>query len=150
MATLKTQRSHASVPAFIKSVDNDQRCEDASTLLEIIQQVSKMTPKLWGASVIGFGEYHYESERSSRKGEWPLTGFSPRKRNMSVYIMPGFADYQDLLSRIGVLKSAVKQPWNHSPITCRLFSVSGYGISALMRVPVTRRLFMILKSNWYA
>ena len=107
MATLKTQKSRASVPAFIKSVDNERRREDALALLEIFEQVTKMKPKLWGTSIIGFGEYHYESERSSQKGEWPLTGFSPRKRNISVYIMPGFADYQDLLEQLGKHKTSV-------------------------------------------
>ena len=66
-----------------------------------------MQPKMWGDSIVGFGEYHYKSERSSQEGDWPLTGFSPRKRNMTVYIMPGFRNYRDLMSRLGKHKSSV-------------------------------------------
>ena len=66
-----------------------------------------MQPKLWGDSIVGFGEYHYKSERSSQEGDWPLTAFSPRKRNMTVYIMPGFSKYQDLLDKLGAHKTSV-------------------------------------------
>ena len=66
-----------------------------------------MPPRLWGDSIVGFGEYHYKSERSTQEGDWPLTGFSPRKRSMTVYIMPGFSNYQDLLSRLGQHKTSV-------------------------------------------
>ena len=66
-----------------------------------------MSPTLWGNSIVGFGEYHYKSDRSSQEGDWPLTGFSPRKRNMTVYIMPGFTNYQDLLNKLGRHKTSV-------------------------------------------
>ncbi len=107
MAELKTKKTNASVPAFLKAVDNGQRRKDSLELLEIFTQVTKMPPKLWGSSIIGFGEYHYKSERSRQEGNWPLTGFSPRKRNMTVYIMPGFKNYQDLLSNLGKHKTSV-------------------------------------------
>ena len=101
MAELKTKKTSASVPVFLKSVENEQRRRDSFELLDIFKQVTKMPPKLWGSSIVGFGEYHYKSERSSQEGDWPLTGFSPRKRNMTIYIMPGFTNYQDLLSLLG-------------------------------------------------
>ena len=107
MAELKTKKSRASVTGFIKSVEHSQRREDAEILLEIFQEVTKLPPKLWGDSIIGFGEYHYKSTRSSQEGDWPLTGFSPRKRNMTVYIMPGFADYGHLLEKLGKHKTSV-------------------------------------------
>jgi len=107
VAELKTKKTSASVPAFLKSVENEQRRKDSFELLEIFKQVTKMTPALWGNSIVGFGEYHYKSERSSQEGDWPLTGFSPRKRNMTVYIMPGFANYQDMLSKLGQHKTSV-------------------------------------------
>jgi len=66
-----------------------------------------MRPKMWGDSIVGFGEYHYKSERSTQEGDWPLTGFSPRKRNMTVYIMPGFSNYQELMNKLGKHKSSV-------------------------------------------
>jgi hypothetical protein len=56
---------------------------------------------MWGSSIVGFGSYHYKSERSSQEGDWPLTGFSPRKQNLTIYIMPGFKDYGPLLKKLG-------------------------------------------------
>ena len=107
MAELKTKRRDASVTAFLESVDHDKRRNDAFELLGIFEQATKMQSTLWGDSIIGFGEYHYEYERSNQKGDWPLTGFSPRKRNMTVYIMPGFSDYQELLGKLGRHKTSV-------------------------------------------
>jgi hypothetical protein len=107
VAELKTKKTSASVPAFLKSVENEQRRKDGIELLEIFKQATKMSPTLWGDSIVGFGEYHYKSERSSQEGDWPLTGFSPRKQSMTVYIMPGFSNYQELLSRLGKHKTSV-------------------------------------------
>ena len=107
MAELKTKKTNASVTAFLKSVENEQRRKDGLQLLEIFEQVTKMPAKMWGSSIVGFGEYHYKSERSSQEGDWPLTGFSPRKKNMTVYIMPGFSSYQNLMNRLGQHKSSV-------------------------------------------
>ena len=107
MAELKTKKTKASVEVFLRKVTHDKRREDAFTLLELFKQVTKMPPTMWGTSIVGFGEYHYKSERSTQEGDWPLTGFSPRKKNMTVYIMPGFKDYQELLSRLGKHKTSV-------------------------------------------
>ena len=107
MAELKTKKTNASVTTFLKSVEHEQRRKDSLALLDIFKEVTKMPPKLWGDSIVGFGEYHYKSERSSQEGDWPLTGFSPRKQNMTVYIMPGFSNYQDLLSKLGKHKTSV-------------------------------------------
>lgn len=107
MGELKTKKTRASVSKFLNSVEHDQRKVDSFELLEIFKQVTKMQPKLWGDSIVGFGEYHYKSERSSQEGDWPLTAFSPRKRNMTVYIMPGFSKYQDLLDKLGAHKTSV-------------------------------------------
>ena len=107
MAELKTKKSNASVSAFLKNVEDEQRRNDSLELLKIFKEVTKMRPKMWGTSIVGFGEYHYKSERSSQEGDWPLTGFSPRKRNMTVYIMPGFSNYPDLMNRLGKYKSSV-------------------------------------------
>jgi hypothetical protein len=107
MAELKTRKTNASVAKFLSSVENDQRRNDGLQLLEVFKEVTKLPPKMWGSSIVGFGEYHYKSERSSQEGDWPLTGFSPRKRNMTVYIMPGFKNYQDLMRRLGKHKTSV-------------------------------------------
>lgn len=107
MAELKTKKTRASVSKFLKSVEHEQRRRDGLALLEIFKEVTKMQPKMWGDSIVGFGEYHYKSDRSSQEGDWPLTGFSPRKQNMTVYIMPGFKNYQDLLAKLGKHKTSV-------------------------------------------
>ena len=107
MAELKTKKSRASVIGFLKAVENEQRRNDGLQLLKIFKQVTGKPAKMWGNSIVGFGEYHYKSERSRQEGDWPLTGFSPRKRNMTVYIMPGFKNYQDLMAQLGPHKSSV-------------------------------------------
>ncbi len=101
MAELKTQKNNASVAAFIDSVADEQRRADAKKLLKIFKAATGMKPAMWGTSIVGYGQYHYKSERSKQEGEWPLTGFSPRKGNLTVYIMPGFKDYAVLLKKLG-------------------------------------------------
>lgn len=97
MSELKTQVNDASVVDFIEAVESDQKRQDSLALLEIFKRVTGETPKMWGTSMIGFGSYHYKSERSAQEGDWPLTGFSPRKQGLTVYIMPGFKAYADLM-----------------------------------------------------
>lgn len=104
MAELKTQKNQASVSQFIASVEDEQKRKDSEELLQIFAEVTKEKATMWGTSIIGFGEYYYESERSSQKGHWPLTGFSPRKQNISIYIMPGFSSYKNILDELGKFK----------------------------------------------
>ena len=100
MATLKTRPSDASVEAFLDSVDNEDRREDARRVIAIMRQVTEEPAKMWGSRLVGFGSYHYRYA-SGREGDWPLTGLSPGKRNLTVYIMPGFDDYGEMLARLG-------------------------------------------------
>lgn len=104
MAELKTKKTKASVREFIDAIEDSQKRDDARALLKIFKDVTKKQPVMWGSSIIGFGQYHYKSERSSQEGDWPLTGFSPRKQNISIYIMPGFSKYQSLLKKLGKYK----------------------------------------------
>lgn len=106
MAELKTKKNNASVSAFINSVENEQRRKDAKELLKLFKEVTKMKPKMWGDSIIGFGSYHYKYA-SGQEGDWPLTGFSPRKQTMTIYIMPGFKKYANELKKIGKHKKSV-------------------------------------------
>lgn len=101
MAELKTKKNNASVATFLNSVADKWRREDAKQLLLIFKAATGMKPKMWGTSIVGFGQYHYKSERSTQEGDWPLTGFSPRKANLTVYIMPGFKKYASLLKKLG-------------------------------------------------
>jgi hypothetical protein len=107
MAELKTKVSNASVAQFIKAVPDEARRKDATRLLALFKEVTGEKPKLWGSSIIGFGSYHYKSERSTQQGDWPLTGFSPRKQNLTIYIMSGFSDQTDLLKKLGKHKKSV-------------------------------------------
>ena len=84
MAELKTKKNNASVKKFLSKVPDKQKSEDCYALLKIFEEVSKEKPVMWGSSIIGFGEYHYKSEKSTQEGDWPLTGFSPRKENITI------------------------------------------------------------------
>lgn len=101
MAELKTKKNKASASAYLKSIKNPKRRADALELLPLMQKATGMKPVMWGTSIVGFGEYHYKSERSTQEGDWPLTGFSPRSANLTVYIMPGFKAYSALLKKLG-------------------------------------------------
>ncbi len=107
MSELKTQANDGSITDFIDSVADETKIQDAHVLLELFMKITGEQPKLWGTSIIGFGKYHYKSERSKQEGDWPLVGFSPRKQNLTLYIMPGFADYTDLLADLGKHKTSV-------------------------------------------
>ncbi len=101
MSTIKTTLNDASVTSFIQAVDDETKRADGLKLLEMFSRITGEEPKMWGTSIIGFGQYHYKSERSRQEGDWMLTGFSPRKGNLSIYIMPGFNGYTDLLGKLG-------------------------------------------------
>lgn len=107
MSTLKTLPNDASVEDFINRVSDENKRKDSRALLKLFTTATKQQSKLWGTSIIGFGSYHYKSERSSQEGDWPLVGFSPRKQNLTLYIVHGFDDYQDLLKDLGKHKTSV-------------------------------------------
>ncbi len=100
MAENKTVKTGASVDEFMAAVENKRRREDGLILLELMRDVSGLEPEMWGPSIIGFGSYHYRYE-SGREGDMPLIGFSPRKQSLSLYIMSGFDEYEELLGRLG-------------------------------------------------
>lgn len=103
MAELKTQRTSASVAGFLAKTPESSRA-DAQALLKLMRKATGMKPAMWGTSIVGFGSFHYKSERSSQEGDWPLTGFSPRKANLTVYIMSGARAHQALLKKLGKFK----------------------------------------------
>jgi len=100
MSEAKTRPTDASVEAFLNAVEHPQRREDGFELLEMMKELTSEEPTMWGPSIVGFGTYHYKYE-SGREGDMPLTGFSPRKKNLTVYIMSGFEEYKDLLDKLG-------------------------------------------------
>ncbi len=100
MAELKTKKNDASVEGFLTGVENERRREDSFVVLEMMKRITGEEPTMWGSSIVGFGSYHYRYA-SGREGNWPRIGFSPRKQSLTLYIMPGFSIYDDLLSRLG-------------------------------------------------
>ena len=103
---LKTKVNDTSVEGFLNSVADEQKREDCFEILKLMKQVTKETPKMWGSSIVGFGSFHYKGA-SGREGDWLLTGFSPRKENLTLYIMGGFDLHQDLLKKLGKHKTSV-------------------------------------------
>ena len=103
MAELKTQPSDDSIEAFLNGVADEKKRQDCFTILELMQQVTDTEPRMWGDSIVGFGSYHYKYA-SGREGDWFLTGFSPRKQNLTLYIMAGFDQYDALLEKLGKFK----------------------------------------------
>ena len=104
MAELKTKPTKKSVTEFINSVEDPDKRSECKELLNIFKSATGKKPILWSNFTIGFGTYKYASERSSQKGEWMMTGFSPRKQNLTIYIMAGFENYKDLLQDLGKFK----------------------------------------------
>ena len=103
MSELKTQKTTKSVAAFVAKIKDPQRRADSKELLRIFKKATDLKPAMWGAAIVGYGMYHYKSERSSQEGDWPLTGFSPRVQNMTVYVMAGYKSpkAKKILKRIG-------------------------------------------------
>ncbi|QUH31845.1 DUF1801 domain-containing protein [Vallitalea guaymasensis] len=99
MAELKTKMNDTDPMEFLLQVENDKRREDSIKLLQIMKNLTKEQPKMWGPSIIGFGKMEYKN--TSGTHDWMMTGFSPRKQNLTIYIMDGFTMYEQLLSKLG-------------------------------------------------
>lgn len=99
MAEPKTKVTDASVEDFLSSVENETRRKDSFVLLDLYKRATGLEPKMWGPSIVGFGVYHYKSERSSQEGDWPLAGFSPRKQNLTLYVYP--KNFPEQLKNLG-------------------------------------------------
>ena len=104
MAELKTKLNESSVTAFLDSIEDPQKRMDSYRVLELMKGITGEEPKMWGNSIVGFGSYHYRYE-NGREGDWFLTGFSPRKQNISLYIMSGFSNYDELMKGLGKYKT---------------------------------------------
>jgi hypothetical protein len=104
MAELKTKQNDTSVEKFLNDVADDKKRNDCFTVLEIMKQVTKSEPKMWGSSIVGFGSYCYRYQ-SGRELDWFLTGFSPRKQALTLYVMPGFKGHGELLKKLGKHKT---------------------------------------------
>ena len=104
MSELKTKRNDGDVRGYLESVANKRRREDALVMLELMREITGEPPEMWGSSIVGFGSYHYRYA-SGREGDWPIVGFAPRKQSLTLYIMPGFDRYEDLMAKLGKYKT---------------------------------------------
>lgn len=105
MAELKTKQNNADVTNFINTfADTELKKKDSFEILNLMQDSTGFEPKMWGDSIIGFGQYHYKSERSRQEGDWFLVGFSPRKTAISLYVYTGCLGQDDLLKDLGKFK----------------------------------------------
>src|SRR5687767_12170649 len=100
MAELKTKATNQNPKDFLNKVEPEQKKKDSFVLLEMFEEITGEKAVMWGDSIVGFGMYHYKSERSAQEGDWPLVGFSPRKQNLTLYIMAGNKENQDLLKKL--------------------------------------------------
>ena len=105
MAELKTKVTKADVSAFISEfATSDQKRKDSKELVKLMQHLSGYKAKMWGPTIIGFGSYHYKSEKSKQEGDMPLIGFSPRKAAISLYVYTGYKEHAHLLKDLGKFK----------------------------------------------
>jgi hypothetical protein len=105
MAELKTKQTDSDVIEFINTfADSEQKKNDSFELIKLMKELTGSEPKMWGPSIIGFGSYHYKSERSRQEGDWPLIGFSPRKAAISLYVYTGLKEHEYLLKDLGKYK----------------------------------------------
>ena len=105
MAEIKTKQTNADVLEFINTIaDTEQKRKDSYELVKIMLDFTGFEPKMWGPSIIGFGSFHYKSDRSRQEGDWPLVGFSPRKAAISLYVYSGIPEHAYLLENLGKYK----------------------------------------------
>jgi len=105
MAELKTRPNNQNVDDFLKKVSDPAKRKNCHRVLDIMKQITQQEPKMWGDSMVGFGNYHYQYT-SGREGNWFLTGFSPRKQSLTIYIMSGFDQFEHLMSQLGKYKNS--------------------------------------------
>jgi hypothetical protein len=104
MSGIKTKVSDLDVDKFLIGIEPEKKRKDSIELKKLFDSVVNEKASLWNNNMIGYGSFHYKSDRSKQEGDWPLTGFSPRKQNITIYIMSGANNYKDLLSRLGKYK----------------------------------------------
>ena len=104
MAELKTKPTKQSVTEFLNRISDPERRADCLAIAKIMEELTGAQPQMWGSSIVGFGSYHYKYA-SGREGDWPLTGFSSRKQDVTLYLMMGFDKYETLMNQLGKHKT---------------------------------------------
>jgi hypothetical protein len=105
VAENKTKPTNQSVAEFLNKIPDAERREDCRAIAKLMEEITGSKPKMWGPAIVGFGSYHYKYE-SGREGDWLVTGFSPRKQDLTLYIMMGFEKHADLLKQLGKHRTA--------------------------------------------
>lgn len=100
MADLKTIPTRVSVDKFLRGIKDEKKRADCYQIMELMEKATKCRARMWGTSIVGFGDHHYVYE-SGREGDWFLTGFSPRKQNLTLYMVGGFHQFEDLMAQLG-------------------------------------------------
>jgi hypothetical protein len=100
MAEPKTRQTNASVKDFLNQIEDEERRKDCLAVAKMMEEITEDKPKMWGPSIVGFGIHHYKYA-SGREGDWPVAAFSPRKKDMTIYLMPGFEDSTELMEALG-------------------------------------------------
>jgi hypothetical protein len=100
MAKLKTKQTDESVEEFLNRIPDAERRQDCFAITKLMEEITGHKPRMWGPSIVGFGSYHYKYA-SGREGDWMVTGFSPRKKDLTLYIMMGFEKHQELMKELG-------------------------------------------------
>jgi len=104
MSEIKTKAVALDIDKFLMSIEPEKKRTDSLELKKLFDSVVSEKPSLWNNNMVGYGSYHYKSDRSTQEGDWPLTGFSPRKQYLAIYIMSGANNYKNLLSKLGKYK----------------------------------------------
>lgn len=107
MAEIKTKATTQDPKEFLNSIEPDQKRADGFVLLDMFSKATGQQAVMWGTSIVGFGKYHYKSERSAQEGDWPLVGFSPRKQNLTLYVICNSPNETALLEKLGKHKVSV-------------------------------------------
>lgn len=107
LAEIKTKQTTASVEGFIDSIPDEQKRKDSYTILKLMEKATKEKPKMWGASLIGFGNKRYKSPNTGREVDWFKMGFSPRKANLSLHVGLDIQQHADALKKLGKHKTGV-------------------------------------------
>ena len=105
MAELKTKPTEASVKQFLNQIPDKERRDDCFAIAKMMEEATSAKPKMWGPSIVGFGSFHYKYD-SGREGDWLLTGFSPRKNDLTLYLMMGFEQHRELMQQLGKHKTS--------------------------------------------
>ena len=100
MAEPKTKPTNESVKDFLNRIPDAERREDCFTVAKMMEEITGENPKMWGPSIVGFGTWHYKYA-SGREGDWPITAFSPRKKDLTLYVMVGYERYPELMEKLG-------------------------------------------------